>query len=142
MNKIQFFSTYSFRFSQKRHTRKLVETIFSTENKNLRQLNFIFCKDEELLELNRKHLDHDYFTDILSFDLSVGEESITSEIYISIDRVRENAQNYKTPFLEELLRVIIHGALHLCGYGDKKKSEISLMRQKEDHYLRLYGLMA
>lgn len=139
MKKIHFFVTRSFRLPQRKETRKLVETIFSTENKDLNQLSFIFCSDEELLELNIKHLNHDFFTDILTFDLSDSEDSITSEIYISTDRVRENAKHLKIPFLQELTRVIIHGALHLCGYEDKKKSEISLMRQKEDHYLRLSG---
>ncbi len=139
MKKIHFFTTGSFRLPQKKETRKLINTIFSSENKNLSQLNFIFCSDEELLELNRKHLDHDFYTDILTFDLSENEDSTISEIYISIDRVRENAKHLKIPFLQELTRVIIHGALHLCGYGDKKKSEISLMRQKEDQYLRSSG---
>lgn len=141
MRKIQFFTTNSFSLPQKKMTRELVQTIFSTENKNLNYVNFIFCSDESLLELNRKHLDHDYFTDILTFDLSDSVNSITSEIYISTDRVRENAQNFKVPFLKELTRVIIHGALHLCGYKDKKKSEISVMRQKESHYLRLSGYL-
>ncbi len=117
----------------------MIETIFLSENKKLSQVSFIFISDEEILELNRKHLQHDYYTDILTFDLSESQESIFSEIYISIDRVRENAKQLNTPSSQELLRVIVHGVLHLCGYGDKKKSEISLMRQKEDHYLRLSG---
>ena len=117
----------------------MIETIFLSENKKLSQVSFIFISDEEILELNRKHLQHDYYTDILTFDLSESQESIFSEIYISIDRVRENAKQLNTPSSQELLRVIVHGVLHLCGYGDKKKSEISLMRQNEDHYVRLSG---
>lgn len=139
LKKIHFFATGSFRLPQKKEIGKLVEKIFSLENKDLNQLSFIFCSDEELLELNKKHLDHDFYTDILTFDLSENEDSIISEVYISTDRVRENAKHLKIPFLHELTRVIIHGALHLCGYRDKKKSEISIMRQKEDHYLRLSG---
>lgn len=100
-------------------------------------MSFIFCSDENLLELNRIHLNHDFLTDILTFDLSESEHSLISEIYISTDRVRENARQFDVPFLQELTRVIIHGTLHLCGYKDKKKSEISLMRQKEAYYLRL-----
>ena len=103
----------------------MIETIFLSENKKLSQVSFIFISDEEILELNRKHLQHDYYTDILTFDLSESQESIFSEIYISIDRVRENAKQLNTPSSQELLRVIVHGVLHLCGYGDKKKSEIS-----------------
>lgn len=136
MKKIHFYTTSSFRLPQKKETGKLVETIFALENKILNKLSFIFCSDEELLELNRKHLDHDFFTDILTFDLSENDDSIISEVYISTDRVRENSKLLKIPFLQELKRVIIHGALHLCGYRDKKKSEIFIMRQKEDHYLR------
>lgn len=115
----------------------MIKTIFEKENKNLAQVSFIFISDEEILELNKKHLQHDFYTDILTFDLSESVESILSEIYISIDRVRENAKQLNILFSQELLRVIIHGVLHLCGYGDKNKSEIILMRQKEDYYLQL-----
>lgn len=115
----------------------MIKTIFEKENKNLAQVSFIFISDEEILELNKKHLQHDFYTDILTFDLSESVESILSDIYISIDRVRENAKQLNILFSQELLRVIIHGVLHLCGYGDKNKSEIILMRQKEDYYLQL-----
>jgi len=136
LTKIQFFSTNSFRFPHKRKARELILFIFKNEKKTFLHLNFIFCSDEELLVLNRKHLDHNDYTDILTFDLSVNNHEIISEIYISTDRVCENAFIFNVPFLQELFRVIIHGSLHLCGYGDKKKSEILVMRQKEARYLR------
>jgi probable rRNA maturation factor len=83
-------------------------------------------------------LQHDYFTDIITFDLSVSKNETIGEIYISVDRVRENAMTHSVTFQTELLRVIFHGALHLCGYKDKKKSEITIMREKEDYYLLLF----
>jgi probable rRNA maturation factor len=88
--------------------------------------------------MNRDFLQHDYYTDIITFGLSEKGEPVEAEIYISLDRVKDNAATLKTTFKEETLRVIFHGALHLCGYKDKKKSEIALMRSKEDHYLRLF----
>ena len=91
-----------------------------------------------MLEINRTYLKHDYLTDIITFDLSEGP-STTAEVYISVDRVKENARNNKVSFKNELHRVIFHGALHLCGYKDKKKKEIAVMRQKEDQYLSKYG---
>lgn len=115
-----------------------IERIFKKEKKGLGTINYIFCSDKRLLEINRTYLKHDYLTDIITFDLSEGLAT-TAEIYISIDRVKENARNNKVSFKNELHRVIFHGALHLCGYKDKKKEEIAEMRQKEDHYLALYG---
>jgi rRNA maturation RNase YbeY len=86
------------------------------------------------LNINRKFLDHDFYTDIITFDLSEGKE-INAEIYISIDRVRENARNLKVPLKQELQRVMFHGVLHLCGYKDKAPKDTNLIRQKEDYYL-------
>jgi probable rRNA maturation factor len=100
-------------------------------------VNYIFCSDHYLLQINKQFLQHDYFTDIITFDLSV-TDVIEAEIYISVDRVRDNASTLKVSFEDEILRVIIHGALHLCGYKDKKKSEIEKMRNREGHYMRLY----
>ncbi|MGB1248393.1 MAG: rRNA maturation RNase YbeY [Chitinophagales bacterium] len=98
-------------------------------------LNIIFCTDEELLQINRDFLEHDYYTDIITFPISITEKVLEAELYISIDRVRENATNGDVSFLNELHRVIIHGALHLCGYGDKTSKEEVLMRTKEDEHL-------
>jgi probable rRNA maturation factor len=117
--------------------KSFIETIFKKEKKALAALRYIFVSDEKLLEMNRSFLNHDFYTDIITFDLSE-KDGIIGEIYISVDRVNDNALTHGTTKSEELLRVIFHGALHLCGFKDKKKSEILLMRQKEDSYLRLY----
>ena len=107
-----------------------------SESKKLGELNYIFCNDTYLLDLNRKHLNHDTLTDIISFDDSLGNQ-ISGEIYISIDRIKENAKEYNVSFLDELHRVMIHGILHFCGYNDKSKEEKRIMREKEDYYLSL-----
>ena len=107
------------------------------EGKSLKNLQYVFCSDAYLLHINQQYLQHDDFTDIITFDLSAGED-IEGEIYISSERVRENAGLHGNSFQHEMQRVIFHGALHLCGYKDKKKSEIQTMRDKEDAYLRLF----
>ena len=91
-----------------------------------------------LLQMNRDFLQHDYYTDIITFGLSEKGQPVEAEVYISLDRVKENARIHGATQANETLRVVFHGALHLCGYKDKKKSEITLMRQKEDQYLRLF----
>jgi rRNA maturation RNase YbeY len=121
----------------KRELKAFIKLIFEKEKTPLKSLNYIFCSDEYLLKINRDFLTHDYYTDIISFSLGEGS-AIEGEVYISIERVRHNAINLSFPFKEEILRVIFHGALHLCGYNDKKKKEISTMRSKEDHYIHLY----
>ena len=97
-------------------------------------MNYIFCSDKRILEINRQFLNHDYYTDIITFDLSESAQ-ITAEIYISLDRVRDNAKTQATTLQSELHRVIFHGALHLCGYGDKTKAEIKVMRGKEEEWI-------
>ena len=113
-----------------------ISTSILSESKRLGELSYIFCNDTYLLDLNRKHLNHDTLTDIISFEDSLGNQ-ISGEIYISIDRVRENAKQYNVAFLDELHRVMIHGILHFCGYNDKSKEEKRIMREKEDYYLSL-----
>jgi len=115
-----------------------IQNIFRKEKKALASITYIFCSDEFLLQMNRDYLDHDYYTDIITFGLSEKAQPVEAEVYISIDRVKDNAQTLGRPFKEEVLRVIFHGALHLCGYKDKRKSEIALMRGKEEQYLRLF----
>ncbi len=115
-----------------------INKLFTKEGHKLANLTYVFCSDEYLLTLNQQHLQHDYYTDILTFDLSPTKETIEGEIYISTDRVRDNAENHDKTFNNELHRVIFHGALHLCGYKDKTKAQEILMRQKEDEYLSLY----
>lgn len=112
--------------------------IFRNHGKSLGNLNYIFCSDAYLLEINKEYLSHNYFTDIITFDLSENITEIVGEVYISIDRVRDNALNEGCWIKEELHRVIFHGALHLCGLRDKTDMEQKRMRKRENHYLSLY----
>lgn len=118
----------------KRDIQRNIIKLFRREGKEIKRMDYIFCSDEYLLEINRNHLNHDFYTDIITFELSATKATI-AEIYISMDRVKENAQNLDIPFNKEILRVIIHGALHLCGYKDKSKKDINIMRAKEDYYI-------
>ncbi len=127
-----------FSFPKKTRLKTFIKTIFKKEKKELASISYIFCSDEMLLQINRDFLQHDYYTDIISFDLSEKNQPTEAEIYISIDRVKENALNLNIPYQEEMRRVLFHGALHLCGYKDKRKSEILTMRAKEDQYLHLF----
>ena len=113
-------------------------TLFRREKKRLAELQYIFCSDDYLLEINKQYLKHNYYTDIITFDLSEQGQPINAEIYISVDRVRDNARSFGNSLKNELHRVVFHGALHLCGYRDKSQQEEKLMRQMEDQYLRLY----
>ena len=101
-------------------------------------INYIFCTDAYLLEMNQAYLQHDTYTDIITFALSAKGEPLVSDIYISVERVQENAAIFKTTFKQELHRVIFHGLLHLIGYGDKNKAQAGQMRVKENEYLKLY----
>lgn len=114
-----------------------VSSIILSENKSEGEINYIFCDDNYLLEINQQYLNHDTLTDVISFDYSLGDE-IHGDIYISIERVRENADDFKVPFEEELKRVMIHGVLHYCGYKDKSDADELLMRSKEDEKLKLF----
>jgi rRNA maturation RNase YbeY len=139
MQKIVFHSAdASFNLLHKKRLKAFIALLFEKERTTLYTLNYIFCSDKYLLDINQKFLQHDFFTDIITFDLSEAPNYIVGEIYISIDRVKENALLMKTNREEELLRVIFHGALHLCGFKDKKQSDIKIMREKEDQYLKLY----
>lgn len=113
----------------------LSETISAEQHKE-DTINYVFCNDDYLLELNLKHLNHNTLTDIITFNYNLGR-SISADIFISIDRILENAEKFNVSFQDELHRVMIHGILHLCGYNDKTKEEKSLMRKKEDYYLSL-----
>lgn len=117
--------------------KKFIELIFKNEGRPLLSINYIFCTDKALLEINKQFLKHDFYTDIITFDLSESDE-IAAEIYISVDRVRDNASLLGVSFKSELHRVIFHGALHLCGYSDKTKDQKAEMRGKEDFYLLSY----
>ena len=115
-----------------------VARIFKKEGLAVEAVRFVFCDDKYLLDLNQRFLQHDFYTDILSFPLSGPGEPLIAEIYISIERVRENALNVNSSFKEELHRVIIHGILHFCGYKDKSPADIKIMRIMEDKWLNIY----
>ena len=110
------------------------------EDKELGDLTIIFCSDTYLLDLNRQHLDHDYFTDIITFDYS-DFPVVSGDLFISFDRVKENAFDFNVSFEHELHRVIIHGFLHLCGYLDKSEEDELIMRSKENQALSLIGFV-
>lgn len=128
----------SLRLTGKTLVKDFIVSLFKKEKQPLASITYVFCSDEFLLKINRDFLQHDYYTDIITFGLSEKGMPVEAEIYISLDRVKDNAQTLGRPLSEETLRVIFHGALHLCGYKDKRKSEIALMRSKEDQYLRLF----
>jgi probable rRNA maturation factor len=114
-----------------------ISNVILSENKKEGDINYIFCDDDYILEINKQYLDHDYYTDIISFDYSVGNE-LHGDIFVSIDRVRENAVDFNVTFDEELKRVIIHGILHYVGYKDKTEEDEVLMRQKEDEKIKMF----
>jgi len=113
-----------------------VEDTIHREGKTCGEISFILCGDEYLRELNLKYLNHDYFTDVITFDYSSGKE-VSGDVFVSLDRVRDNATELEESLTNELHRVMIHGILHLCGYRDKSDAERSQMREKEDYYLSL-----
>jgi rRNA maturation RNase YbeY len=135
---VQFHFLTSATLAQRGVLKTFLRTLFKKEKKALASLTYIFCSDDYLLEINRQHLQHDYYTDIITFELNGKGEPAIGEIYISIDRVKDNAQQFETTFKEELHRVIFHGALHLCGYKDKNTKQEKEMRTKEGAYLALY----
>jgi rRNA maturation RNase YbeY len=136
---IRFNFLESISFSNRNRLKRFLVTIFKKEKKPLAELQYVFCSDAYLLEINRQFLHHDFYTDIVTFNMAENDRPTLGEIYISIDRVRDNAQTFDTTITQELHRVIFHGALHLCGYKDKTAKEEQEMRQMEDKYLRLYA---
>lgn len=140
-SKIYFFFQAGATLRERTRLKKFIESIFRQEGRKLESLNYIFCADRQLLEINRQYLNHDFYTDIISFEISAKGEPVMGEIYISVDRVTENARSNRETFKRELHRVIFHGVLHLCGYRDKTREDISKMRAAEDHYLGKYFRM-
>jgi rRNA maturation RNase YbeY len=125
-------------FKGRRVMKALLIELFRKEKVELDAIQYVLVSDEALLEVNRSYLNHDYYTDIITFDLSAPGSAKVSDIYISLDRVEENAKQYNQSRINELRRVMIHGCLHLCGYKDKLKTDQLRMREREDYYLRLY----
>ncbi len=115
-----------------------LEDVIKTENKKLGEINYILCDDEYLLKVNQDFLDHDYYTDIITFDYVKGK-TISGDIFVSLPRISDNAQTLVRDFNSEFHRVLAHGILHLMGYKDKTEEEITVMRQKEDFYLNAFA---
>lgn len=136
-SKINFYSENEFELDQPGKYSSWLERVVARENRELEEISYVFCDDAYLLGLNKQYLDHDTYTDIISFDYSVGKV-LQGEIYISTERVRENASEYGVSFEEELRRVMVHGVLHLCGYKDKTAEEAALMRSKEEENMQLF----
>lgn len=118
--------------------KNFLKSICKKEKTKIKELSIIFCSDNYLLDINKTFLNHNYFTDIITFELSNDNSGKTGEIYISIDRIKSNSSDYQCTIKQELHRVIFHGVLHLCGFKDKSMSEKKLMKQKEDYYLNLF----
>lgn len=135
-SKVNFFSEdVKSNIKCKKALKDFIELIFESEKKSLESINYIFCTDKMLRKISKEYLNHDYFTDIITFNLSKPRKPIVSEVYISIDRIKENAKDFGVTYKSELHRILFHGALHLCGYSDKTQSDKILMREKEDFYL-------
>ena len=132
---IYFHYQYNFSFPHRNLTKAVVAKIFKDHKLGIQRLDYIFCSDDQLLQINQHFLQHDTYTDIITFPLSAKGEDIVGEIYISVERVKENAAQFQSSFLEELNRVIFHGALHLCGYDDHTPVEQKAMRSAEEKYL-------
>jgi len=137
---IQFFNEdVEFKVAQPRKTKTWLKNIIETEGFELNQINYIFCSDEYLIGINQQYLNHDFYTDIITFDNSEKEGVVEGDIFISIDRVKENAEQLSKPFTEELSRVLAHGVLHLVGYDDHEDEDEQLMREKEDFYISAFS---
>jgi probable rRNA maturation factor len=124
-------------FISKNTLKQNLKTLAISEGKSLKDISVVFTDDDYLLEVNKQYLNHDYYTDVITFDYSVFPE-VSGDIMISLDRVKDNAETLSVSFQEELNRVIYHGLLHLCGYKDKSASDEMLMRKKENYYLELF----
>lgn len=125
-----------FQFKDKLVNNKWLKLVAGSELKTLGDINVIFCSDNYILDINMKYLQHDYFTDIITFDYCEGRR-LSGDLFISVDSVKENSVFYDTDFDEELHRVIVHGLLHLIGYDDHTEEDIKVMRSKEDYYLQI-----
>ncbi|RIV27582.1 rRNA maturation RNase YbeY [Fibrisoma montanum] len=133
---IRFFNEdINYKLPQKQITRQWLKRQAEREGYAVGDLNYIFCSDEYVLQVNRDYLQHDYYTDIITFDQGEEEGKIEGDIFISVERVTDNARQLNLSVEQEMRRVLAHGLLHLCGYGDKTDEEVQLMRTKEDEWL-------
>jgi rRNA maturation RNase YbeY len=124
-------------FVSKKELKRFVKELVAHEGKQLKELSLVFTDDEYLLDVNKQYLNHDYFTDVITFDYS-DFPNVSGDVMISLDRVKDNAQSMNLDFETELYRVVFHGTLHLCGYKDKKKEDAAMMRSKEDFYIQMF----
>lgn len=138
MNIKIFYDNINYRLKGSGKIKKFLEKVIVAENKVPGDLNFVFTDDGNLLQINRKFLEHDYYTDVISFAYNT-EDKISGEVYISIDTVKKNAAAYKVPVWEEVLRVMIHGTLHLCGHLDGETQERLKMTELQEMYLVEFG---
>ena len=137
---IRFFNEDStYKLPQKQATRQWLKQQAGREGYAVGDLNYIFCSDEHILQINRDYLQHDYYTDIITFDQSEQEGTIDGDIFISAERVADNAEQMRASAEYEMRRVLAHGLLHLCGYGDKTDDETTQMRTKEDEWLATFS---
>ena len=134
---INFYSENDFQFGNEDLYADWIQKVITSEGKKTGEISYIFCDDEYLLEMNKKYLDHDTYTDIISFDNTVGK-ILQGDIFISIERVAENTALYEVEFEQELRRVMIHGILHFAGYTDKTEEEKTVMRGKEEEKLEMF----
>ncbi|MFL0352865.1 rRNA maturation RNase YbeY [Xanthomarina sp. GH4-25] len=135
---ISYNSENTFQLNNASQVSTWLETVITSEERKLGEINYIFCDDDYLLKFNIEYLQHDTLTDIISFDYTVGK-ILQGDIYISTERVSDNAKDFKVSFEDELNRVMVHGILHYCGYKDKTDADAKLMREKENHYLQLFA---
>ncbi|MCC8088365.1 MAG: rRNA maturation RNase YbeY [Rikenellaceae bacterium] len=129
----------NFSLKNKRKFNRWIKDTVSRENRATGDISVIFCSDEYLLEINRRYLGHDYFTDIITFDYGDGH-TVSGDLFISVDTVKTNSEKFGAGFEEELNRVIIHGIIHLCGYNDKSLVEAKIMKEKENFYLSKFQI--
>lgn len=127
-----------FSFGNETEVRSWIKKVLKQEGKTLGNISYLFCTDDYLLNINRQFLKHDFYTDIITFDYSI-KNRVEGEIFISADRVKENAKTFKQGFQKELMRTVIHGILHLCGYKDKTPGDNKRMRMKEDEALAMFN---
>ena len=135
---IKYFSSTDFVIKDKNRLTLWIEEVINKERRLIKELVFNFCSDDSLLKLNKEFLNHDTLTDVITFDYSVSE-TISGEVFISVDRVRANSKEFHQDFNDEIKRVMIHGVLHLCGYKDKTPKEKALMSDKENLYLAIFS---
>ena len=131
----------NYRLAYKEKIRLWILATIKQEKKKAGDISYVFCSDEYLLEINKEHLNADYLTDVITFDFTE-KNQVSGDIFISVDRVKENAKLYEQKYYQEMLRVILHGVLHLCGYKDKTDDEEKQMREKEDYYLQKFELIS